>query len=79
MIAEVTDSPVSYYQSRLTQLGLKQDQLLFTRTWTQPNDVVENGSIINKLTEHKKDYLLLDSNSVGDVVIRYFNLDGQPY
>lgn len=66
----------SYLSQRLTALGISDQLNTFTRTWTTtaPGDDGKQVETVNT-----KEYKLFDADEHGNIVIRYFNLNGQPY
>jgi hypothetical protein len=66
----------SYLSQRLTALGISDQLNTFTRTWTTtaPGDDGKQVQTVNT-----KEYKLFDADEHGNIVIRYFNLNGQPY
>jgi hypothetical protein len=80
MINTTTTPNPEYLLQRMTELGLTEDQYTFTRTWISRNDVkADDGTITTREQEQTRDYKLFDADEEGNIVIRYFNLDGQPY
>lgn len=70
----------TYLNERLQQLGISEAENTFTRTWVANVDEQgHDGKITTTPTENKKDYRLLDADEQGNIVIHYFNLQGQPY
>lgn len=70
----------TYLNQRLAELGINEKQNTFRRVWTNRiDDRDKTGKIITeeKLTE--REYKILDADPEGNIVIRYFNLHGQPY
>ena len=70
----------SYLDRRLHELGITEEQNTFTRTWinnVDSND--EHGNRITEPTTNTRIYKLLDADQMGNLVIPYFNLLGQPY
>jgi hypothetical protein len=79
MTTNPTTNP-EYLLQRMTELGLTEDQYTFTRTWISRNDVkAEDGTITTREQEQSRDYKLFDADEEGNIVLRYFNLEGQPY
>lgn len=69
-----------YLNQRLSELGITADQNTFTRKWmNQWNDKDESGKVIVKEAELSREYQIFDADEHGNIVIRYFNLNGQPY
>src|SRR5688572_19351215 len=69
----------TYLNQRLTELGITAEQNTFERVWFQDAPREEDGKIIHELGEQRRKYQIFDCNELGDIVIRYFNLQGQPY
>jgi len=70
----------SYLDRRLQELGITEEQNTFTRTWinnVDSND--EHGNRITEPTTNTRIYKLLDVDQIGNIVLPYFNLLGQPY
>lgn len=79
-MTEAPTIPTAYLTERLQQLGISPEQNIFTRTWYQESsEKDEDGKIITNNKGNTRDYKLFDSDEEGNIVIRYFNLDGQPY
>jgi hypothetical protein len=72
---------IEYLNQRLTELGITAEQNTFTRVWMNKYDDKDEktGKIINKEGELKRDYQILDADEQGNIVIHYFDLQGQPY
>ena len=69
-----------YLTARMAELGLTEKDYTFTRVWTQPSSRKDDdGNIITEDHEQKRDYLLFDADEEGNIIIRYFDLKGQPY
>lgn len=69
-----------YLIERLTSLGITDDLNTFRRAWKlEADEKCDNGKIINHKKEHTRDYKLFEADESGNIIIRYFNLDGQPY
>lgn len=68
-----------YLNQRLQELGITDAMNTFKRTWYV--DVVEeqDGKKVPVRTTETRDYKLFDADEHGNIVIRYFNLLGQPY
>lgn len=79
MLATTDLKDNTYLLQRLDQLGITHEQLVFRRTYTVKFDEQNNGKLENKEAEQTKEYDLLDCDADGNIVIRYFNLAGQPY
>jgi hypothetical protein len=76
----MTVPDTAYLQTRISQLGIDEKQLEFNRHWIQAMDEkTEDGKIITKEVAQEKTYRLLDADQDGNILIRYFNLNGQPY
>jgi len=71
---------LTYYQDRISQLGITPEQNTFLRTWTQESSEKNLDGTI-KILEHlqEREYRHLDHDEEGNFIIRYFNLQGQPY
>ena len=69
----------TYLNQRLTELGITPEQNTFERVWYQDGPREEDGVMVHKLEEQRRTYQIFDCNEIGDIVIRYFNLQGQPY
>jgi hypothetical protein len=68
-----------YLKKRLEELGVSEKQNTFTREWiNEVSDKVGGKTVVKKYPE-KRDYQIFDADEEGNIVIRYFNLDGQPY
>lgn len=79
-MAETTTKNTEYLQQRLTELGITPEQNTFIRKWkNQYNSRDESGKITLKESEQTREYQIFDADEHGNIVIRYFNLDGQPY
>lgn len=76
-----TETPTTeYLNERLTQLGIDENQNTFIRVWVQRGDCVgEDGKIHTEEKEQTRAYKIFDADEAGNIVIRYFNLNGQPY
>jgi hypothetical protein len=75
-----TENDPSYLKQRLEELGITDEQNTFVREWK--NSVDEKGAdgkITTKVTDNTREYKILDSDPEGNIVIHYFNLNGQPY
>ena len=70
---------ITYFKQRIAQLGIIEKQLVFKRTWYQDSDEIVDGKILTKQVEHVKEYNILEPDQEGNILIRYFNLMGQPY
>ncbi|MEJ1240569.1 primase-helicase family protein [Chryseolinea sp. T2] len=69
----------SYLDERLTGLGITDRENIFHRVWQQPGSrKTDNGSIETEMYEHSRDYPLFDADEQGNIIIRYFALDGNP-
>jgi len=69
-----------YLTARLAELGISDQQNTYERIWYQESsEVSEDGKIITKNHQQKRTYKLFDADEEGNIVIRYFNLLGQPY
>lgn len=71
---------LSYLNTRLQELGITDEQNTFHRKWKSEHDeLVEGGKIVTGETNNSRDYKILDADAQGNIVINYFNLQGQPY
>lgn len=71
---------IEYLNQRLADLGITAVQNTFTRKWkNKSDDRDESGKIVTKESEQTRDYQILDADEHGNIVIRYFDLHGQPY
>lgn len=69
-----------YLTTRLQQLGISDQVNTFTRVWTNKSDEKNAvGEIVTIEKEYSQDYKIFDADEHGNIVIHYFNLDGQPY
>lgn len=69
-----------YLDKRLAELNISDKQNTFTRIWIQPSSRKDDdGKIITEDHRHERDYKVFDADSEGNIVIHYFNLEGQPY
>lgn len=69
-----------YLNARLQQLQVSEQQNTFERIWPQRSDQRgEDGTITTIETEQRRTYKIFDADEDGNIVIRYFNLLGQPY
>jgi hypothetical protein len=69
-----------YLNQRMTDLGLTEQQYTFERIWISRGSAKqEDGSIATNDQEQRRIYKIFDCDEVGNIVIHYFNLDGQPY
>lgn len=68
-----------YLNTRLKELGITDELNTYKRTWYV--DVLEeqDGKKVPVRTTEQRDYKLFDADENGNIVIRYFNLNGQPY
>lgn len=70
----------SYLNRRLAEVGITDQLNTFERVW---NDKVtsrnEDGSLKTEAVQNRRLYKLFDADKDGNILIRYFNLDGQPY
>lgn len=79
MTAQFIKDP-TYLTQRLTEIAITPAQNTYLRTWSQSTDEVQpDGTIVTKVQQHTREYQLLDCDEHGNIVIRYFNLHGQPY
>lgn len=70
----------TYLQQRMETLGITDEQRSFLRTWSNSLSVKDDsGKTVTKETEHEQLYQIFDADEEGNIIIRYFNLDGQPY
>jgi hypothetical protein len=78
-MTDQTPNP-EYLLQRMAELGLTEEQYTFTRTWISRGDSKDdNGVIVTREMEQSRDYKLFDADEQGNIILRYFNLDGQPY
>ncbi len=69
-----------YLKERLEQLGISDQQNTFTRKWSQASSGKDDeGSITTSEHDQTRDYKLFEADDEGNIIIRYFNLKGQPY
>ena len=78
-IDEAIDISTTYLEQRLSDLGVSPDQNTFERVWQQDSDRLDEGRIITGCHKHRRMYKFFDADPEGNIVIRYFNLSGQPY
>ena len=70
----------TYLNQRLEELSITEAQNTFHRMWTSKvDDKGADGKITTTETVSQRDYRILDADPEGNIVIRYFNLYGQPY
>jgi hypothetical protein len=69
-----------YLIQRMGELGLTEEQYIFNRQWVTRSDQRNSEGTI-ETTDHiqSRDYRLFDCDEEGNILIRYFGLDGQPY
>jgi len=73
-------TPTTYLQQRLTELGITEGQNTFSRTWFSNGDELDaEGKIITNKNTQQRDYKIIDSDKLDNIIIRYFNQHGQPY
>lgn len=69
-----------YLNQRLQDLSITEKQNTFERVWHQSIDEEDaEGKIVTKQKEYKRSYKIFDADEEGNIVIRYFDLRGQPY
>ncbi len=74
------EKDTTYLKQRLEELGITDEQNTFHRVWKNHyDDKDEAGKTVTKISEQKRDYQILDADPDGNIIIRYFNLHGQPY
>lgn len=79
-VAHTPTIDYTYLNQRLEELGITEAQNTFHRVWTNKvDDKGPDGKITTTETESERDYKILDADPEGNIVIRYFNLYGQPY
>src|SRR3990170_3429291 len=77
---EVTAVNTEYLNTRLHDLGISDEQNIFTRVWNQTSSGVgDDGKIVTTTNEQKREYKIFEADEEGNIVIHYFNLMGQPY
>jgi hypothetical protein len=70
----------AYLNQRLEELGITEAQNTFNRVWlNRVDEKGADGKITTTETEQTREYKILDADPDGNIVIRYFNLHGQPY
>lgn len=70
----------SYLNRRLAEVGITDQLNTFERVWTDKvTSRNEDGSLKTEAVQNRKLYKLFDADKDGNILIRYFNLDGQPY
>lgn len=70
----------TFLDQRLAELGVNEKDNIFTRVWASRHDEKkDDGVIVTKEVNEKRDYKIFDSDEEGNIVIRYFNQHGQPY
>lgn len=70
-----------YLNKRLADLNISEGQNTFIRKWTQTSSRIDDDTkeIIIEDHRNEREYKIFDCDEYGNIVIRYFNLDGQPY
>lgn len=70
----------TYLNQRLEELRITAEINTFTRVWYQnSSEKDEAGNIVTNPNRQERTYKLFDADAHGNILIRYFNLDGQPY
>lgn len=80
-MAEVNNPQnTDYLNQRLHELGITDKLNTFTRNWTARIDTKDDqGIITTREVENTRDYKIFSADDNGNIRIRYFNLNGQPY
>jgi hypothetical protein len=80
-MSETNNRPkkTDYLKQRLEELGISEKQNTFTREWINTSSRKEGDTIVTTNHQEKRDYQIFDADEEGNIVIHYFNLDGQPY
>ncbi|HEY3406447.1 MAG TPA: primase-helicase family protein [Ohtaekwangia sp.] len=71
-----------YLHARLKELGISDQQNTFLRTWSQETSELDpDGKTIITTNTHTRPYKIFDTDpeGLGNIIIHYFNLLGQPY
>lgn len=70
-----------YLNQRLAELSITPQLNNFHRVWYQESSEKDEttGKITTKSHKQERDYKLFDADEHGNIVIHYFDLDGQPY
>lgn len=69
-----------YLDQRLKELDISDKQNTFIRVWFQDaSSRDDDGKIVTENNRHEREYKIFDADEEGNIVIRYFNLEGQPY
>ncbi len=69
-----------YLIERMSELGVSEKDRTFERIWFQnASRKDDDGKIVNADVEHRREYKIFDADEEGNIIIRYFNLNGQPY
>ncbi len=79
-VLAVKEIDYTYVKQRLDELGVSEQQITFHRVWTgERSEQDDEGKTVIKKFAQERDYKILDADEEGNIVIRYFNLLGQPY
>lgn len=69
-----------YLDQRLKELGITDKLNTFTRVWTNTvSSKNDNGETVTTEHENTREYKIFDADEHGNIVIHYFDLNGQPY
>lgn len=70
-----------YLLQRLAELGITDQHNTFTRTWVNVTDSKneKSGKIETTKKDESREYKHFSADNEGNIIIRYFNLEGQPY
>lgn len=80
MAEATTTINTTYLTERLQLLGITDALNTFERVWYQDgSEKTDDGQILTKRQEHRRNYNLFEADEDGNIIIRYFNLMGQPY
>jgi hypothetical protein len=73
------EKDTTYLNERMAALGITEQQNTFNRVWYNKVDERVDGKIITQEVKNEATYKFFDADEEGNIVIRYFNLNGQPY
>ncbi len=80
MLTTTPEKNTDYLNQRMQDLGVSDKDRTFERVWMQRSDKKDgNGKIETFEIEQRREYKIFDADEEGNIVIRYFNLLGQPY
>lgn len=69
----------AYLEDRLKTLGIDDQLNTFNRVWYQNSSELVDGKTITQTHKQERKYKFFSSDEEGNIVIQYFNLEGQPY